>query len=99
MPEETDYQSWRKPPDGYEGWGDYYRNFLDDLDAKAFRYGPGTDRPSSAPEGALWYDTEDEVLYQYNGGGWERRGTDWGEYELVFDDEVPDSDQYIRLET
>lgn len=99
MPEETDYHGWVKPDPGQQDWEEHYYTLLDTLDARAFRYGPVADRPTTAPDGALWYATGDEILFQYDAdaGSWTRRGTDWRNYDLVFDNETTDSSQYIRL--
>lgn len=99
MPKETDFHGWTKPDPGQDDWEQYYYDLLDSLDAKAFRYGPVSDRPNSAPDGALWYETEDEILTQYDAdtSSWNARGTHWQDYELVFDDETPATDQYIRF--
>lgn len=99
MPEETDYHGWVKPDPGQDNWQEAYYNLLDTLDARTPIPGPVSDRPETAPDGALWYATDEELLYQYDAdaGEWDVRGTHWQDYELVFDDETPQTNKYIRF--
>lgn len=105
MPDtETEYNGWVLPADGKTGWHTDYYAFLDDADAKVLRSGPHANRPSDPPDGAWWYSTDRDMLYQYdasasNGeGAWRVRGTAWNGYELIFDDETPLTNRYIRFE-
>lgn len=99
MGEETEYHSWYLPDDGETDWGDEYRAMVDDLDKKTVDVGTREERPSSPPEGVFYYDLTTDGFYQYLNGEWVPRGSWWQNYELLFNDQTPDSEQYIRFET
>ena len=96
---ETDYHSWALPDEGATEWHTEYYETVDDIDQKLFKHGPSASRDSEAPDGALYWATDEHTLYQYDAGlgQWTELGTFWQGYELVLGDEAPQTDQYIRF--
>jgi hypothetical protein len=66
----TPYNNFPKPADD-EAFGDEYRGFADNLDSKVREEGPIADRPASAPTGAVYDATDQQVRYRYDGSAWE----------------------------
>ena len=57
-------------------------------------------------DGALFIATDTGVVYDGDGGDWQKAALSldtgaalWNGYELVFNDDSPETDQYIRFET
>jgi hypothetical protein len=65
----TSYNTFPKP-DNREAFGDEYRQWADDLDVLARKEGPIADRPASAPTGAIYDATDQQVRYRYDGSAW-----------------------------
>jgi len=65
----TPYNNFPKPADD-EAFGDEYRGFADNLDPKVREEGPIADRPLSAPTGAIYDATDQQVRYRYDGSSW-----------------------------
>lgn len=94
----TDNHDFPLIEDGDEDWGDDVREWKENLDVLIELVGDLDDRPADPPTDTRFWATDEHVHYQYDGDEWHRLGTDWNGYELVFDDEEPDSDRYIRFE-
>jgi len=65
----TSYNTFPKPDNG-EPFGEEYRQWADDLDVLARKEGPIADRPTSAPTGAIYDATDQQIRYRYDGSSW-----------------------------
>lgn len=69
----TDYQGFQLWQDDEEPWE--HRTDFQKLDTLVVDHGTKSNRPSSAPDGAMYLATDENVLYQYNSGtsSWDTR--------------------------